>query len=55
MMGAGVIGLITILTVHETARQPLTGSSPAVATKAEAQRLIDKLRKRSKPTAAPAK
>lgn len=55
MMGAGIIGLLTILTVRETARQPLTGSSPAVATKAEAHRLIDKLRKRNKPTATPAK
>jgi len=55
MMGAGVIGLLTILTVRETARQPLTGSSPAVATKAEAHRLIDKLRKRQKPATTAAK
>lgn len=46
MMGAGVIGLITVLTLSETARKPLKGSSPAVASKAEAHRLIDKLRKR---------
>jgi MHS family proline/betaine transporter-like MFS transporter len=58
MMGAGVIGLVTILTVRETARQPLKGSSPAVATKAEAHKLIDKLRLRnskSKPVPAPSK
>ena len=45
MMGAGVIGLLTVLTLSETARKPLKGSSPAVATKAEAHKLIDKLRK----------
>ncbi len=58
MMGAGLIGLITILTVRETARQPLNGSSPAVATRAEAHKLIDKLRRRnssSQPMPAPSK
>jgi len=45
MMGAGVIGLITVLTLRETARKPLSGSSPAVASRAEAHRLIDKLRR----------
>ncbi|MCA1177632.1 MULTISPECIES: glycine betaine/L-proline transporter ProP [unclassified Pantoea] len=45
MMGAGVVGLITVLTLSETARKPLKGSSPAVATKAEAHKLIDRLRK----------
>ncbi|UVC31951.1 glycine betaine/L-proline transporter ProP [Pantoea sp. SOD02] len=46
MIGAGIIGLLTVLTLSETARKPLKGSSPAVATEAEAHRLIDKLRKR---------
>ncbi|PQK91312.1 glycine betaine/L-proline transporter ProP [Pantoea ananatis] len=43
MMVAGVVGLLTILTVRETARKPLTGSSPAVASEAEAQSLINKM------------
>jgi MHS family proline/betaine transporter-like MFS transporter len=46
MIGAGIIGLLTVITLSETARKPLKGSSPAVATEAEAHRLIDKLRKR---------
>jgi MHS family proline/betaine transporter-like MFS transporter len=45
MMGAGVIGLITVLTLRETAQKPLSGSSPTVASHAEAHRLIDRLRK----------
>jgi len=45
MVGAGLIGLITVLTLSETARKPLKGSSPAVATQAEAHKLVDKLRK----------
>ena len=45
MMGAGLIGALTVLTLRETARKPLSGSSPAVATRAEAHKLIDKLRK----------
>ncbi|HBC81056.1 MAG TPA: proline/glycine betaine transporter ProP [Escherichia sp.] len=48
MMGAGIIGLITVLTLRETAQKPLSGSSPAVATHAEAHRLIDKLRKQKR-------
>jgi MFS transporter, MHS family, proline/betaine transporter len=46
LMGAGVIGLITVYTLRETARKPLKGSAPAVASKAEAQRLIDRLKRR---------
>ena len=49
MMVAGVIGLLTILTVRETARKPLSGSSPAVATEAEAHSLIRKLDKSAEP------
>ncbi len=45
MMGAGVIGLVTVLTLRETAQKPLSGSSPTVASHAEAHRLIDRLRK----------
>lgn len=48
LMGAGVIGLITVLTLHESARKPLRGSSPAVASEAEAHRLVKKLRSRNK-------
>ena len=48
LMGAGVVGLLTVLTLHESARKPLRGSSPAVASEAEAHRLVKKLRSRSK-------
>jgi len=43
-----VIGLLTVLTLHESARKPLRGSSPAVASEAEAHRLVKKLRSRNK-------
>ena len=46
LMGAGVIGVITVFTLRETARKPLTGSAPAVASEAEAHTLIKKLRLR---------
>lgn len=45
LMAAAVIGLITVYNLRETARKPLKGSGPAVASKAEAHRLIDKIRK----------
>lgn len=49
MMTAGVIGLITVFTLRETARKPLSGSTPSVATLAEAHSIINKLqRKHSK-------
>lgn len=35
--GAGLIGIIAVLCLKETARQPLEGSPPAVATKKEAE------------------
>lgn len=46
LMGAGVIGVITVFTLRETARKPLNGSAPAVATEAEAHKLIKKIRLR---------
>lgn len=52
LMGAGVIGLLTVLTLHESARKPLRGSSPAVASEAEAHRLVKKLRSRNRQQAA---
>jgi MHS family proline/betaine transporter-like MFS transporter len=36
LMGASVIGIVSVLALHETARKPLKGSPPAVATRAEA-------------------
>lgn len=48
LMAAGVIGLITVFTLRETARKPLRGSTPAVASKAEAMLLIKKLQRRNK-------
>ncbi|WP_294901268.1 glycine betaine/L-proline transporter ProP [Tatumella sp. UBA2305] len=53
LMAAGVIGLITVFTLRETARKPLRGSTPAVATKAEAMLLIKKLQRRNKKNAEP--
>lgn len=46
LMGAGVIGVLTVFTMRETARKPLSGSAPAVASEAEAHKLIKKLRLR---------
>lgn len=46
LMGAGVIGVITVFTLRETARKPLSGSAPAVASEAEAHKLVNKLRLR---------
>ncbi len=40
MMGAALIGLVTMLTVRETAGLPLRGSPPAVETRAEALALV---------------
>lgn len=40
LMGAATIGLITMLTVRETAGMPLRGSPPAVETRAEAVALV---------------
>ena len=46
LMGAGVIGLITVYTLRETARKPLVGSAPAVANEAEAKSLLKKLKQK---------
>ncbi|WP_260928096.1 glycine betaine/L-proline transporter ProP [Novosphingobium sp. 9] len=40
LMGAAAIGLVTMLTVRETAGLPLRGSPPAVETRAEAVALV---------------
>jgi MHS family proline/betaine transporter-like MFS transporter len=40
LMGAAVIGLVTMLFVNETANLPLRGSPPAVASEAEAHALL---------------
>lgn len=58
LMGAAVIGLITVFFTRETAQKPLHGSAPAVASRAEAHKLIDKLklrRQKEKSTANPLK
>ncbi|CAN0619790.1 membrane protein of unknown function [Burkholderia multivorans] len=44
MMGAAVIGIASVLALTETARQPLKGSPPAVATRREAHELVRALR-----------
>jgi MHS family proline/betaine transporter-like MFS transporter len=41
-MAASVIGVASVLALRETARQPLLGSGPCVATKAEALALTRK-------------
>nr|WP_271210105.1 MFS transporter [Rhodococcus wratislaviensis]GLK35116.1 MFS transporter [Rhodococcus wratislaviensis] len=45
MMVAAVIGGIAVLLISETARKPLEGSPPAVATDAEARRILKRLRR----------
>ncbi|MDN7352061.1 glycine betaine/L-proline transporter ProP [Acetobacter senegalensis] len=40
LMGAAIIGILTMLTVRETARMPLRGSPPAVATEAEGKAIL---------------
>jgi len=55
LMGAGVIGVITVFTLRETARKPLRGSAPSVGSRAEAHRLVNKLRLRRKKEDAAAK
>jgi MHS family proline/betaine transporter-like MFS transporter len=41
LMGAAAIGVVTMLTVRETAGMPLRGSPPAVETPAEARALVE--------------
>jgi MHS family proline/betaine transporter-like MFS transporter len=40
LMGAAVVGIISVLALHETARRPLPGSAPSVSTKAEAHAVL---------------
>ncbi|KGE09491.1 MULTISPECIES: glycine betaine/L-proline transporter ProP [Burkholderia] len=47
LMGAAVIGAISVLSLRETARQPLAGSPPAVASRREAHALVRELRERA--------
>jgi MFS transporter, MHS family, proline/betaine transporter len=42
LMAASLIGIVSVLALRETARQPLLGSGPCVATKAEALWLVRK-------------
>lgn len=44
MMGAAIVGIVSVLALTETARQPLKGSPPAVATRREAHELVRALR-----------
>lgn len=46
MMIAAVVGGIAVLMIPETARKPLDGSPPAVATDEEARRIIRKVRRK---------
>lgn len=45
MMVAAVVGGVAVLLISETARKPLEGSPPAVATDAEARRILKRLRR----------
>ena len=40
LMGASVIGIVSVLALHETAKKPLKGSPPAVASRAEAHAVL---------------
>lgn len=40
LMGASLIGIVSVLALRETARQPLLGSAPSVATRAEAHAVL---------------
>ncbi|BDH45925.1 proline/betaine transporter [Salmonella enterica subsp. enterica serovar Choleraesuis] len=52
LMAAGAIGVVTVFFMRETARKPLHGSAPAVASEEEAERLVEKLAKRQEIAAA---
>ncbi|MBN3724324.1 glycine betaine/L-proline transporter ProP [Burkholderia sp. Ac-20379] len=47
LMAAAVIGAISVLALRETARQPLAGSPPAVASRREAHALVRELREQA--------
>lgn len=40
LMGASVIGIVSVLALHETAKKPLKGSPPAVGSRAEAYAVL---------------
>jgi MHS family proline/betaine transporter-like MFS transporter len=40
LMGASVIGIVSVLALHETARQPLKGSPPCVGSRSEAHAVL---------------
>jgi MHS family proline/betaine transporter-like MFS transporter len=40
LMGASIIGIVSVLALRETARKPLLGSGPCVATRAEAHAVL---------------
>ncbi|MDT7566499.1 MAG: hypothetical protein QOG76_5123, partial [Pseudonocardiales bacterium] len=40
LVGAGVVGLVCVYLLPESAGEPLAGSQPAVATEQEARELI---------------
>ena len=40
LMGASLIGIVSVLALSETARKPLLGSGPCVATRAEAHAVL---------------
>ena len=44
LMGAAVIGIVSVVALAETAKKPLMGSAPAVATRAEAHALVREAR-----------
>ncbi|MDR3431944.1 MAG: glycine betaine/L-proline transporter ProP [Rouxiella aceris] len=48
LMAAALIGAITVFSLKETAQKPLIGSAPAVASKEEAKKLLNKLNLRRK-------
>jgi MHS family proline/betaine transporter-like MFS transporter len=40
LMGASVIGIVSVLALHETARKPLKGSPPSVGSRSEAHAVM---------------
>jgi MHS family proline/betaine transporter-like MFS transporter len=40
LMGASLIGIVSVMALRETARKPLLGSGPCVATRAEAHAVL---------------
>jgi MFS transporter, MHS family, proline/betaine transporter len=40
LMGASVIGIVSVIALHESAKKPLKGSPPAVASHSEAHAIL---------------